>query len=94
MGDHGSSQGGTIDWGSELKVSVGVTNGEVVSVAERKVAMYYLGEERENKYRPAVNINMSLVDKRVYLKGEHASVVGVFQHFNFSTGEAFKPILR
>ena len=29
MGDHDINEGGTLDWGSEMKVSLGVTNGEV-----------------------------------------------------------------
>ena len=66
---------------------------KVVSVAERKVGMYYEGT-RDYYWRPAVNINMTLAEKKVFQKGEHASVVGVLQHFDFSTGEAFKPILR
>ena len=83
--------------GSKWSLRLGVSNdGEVVSVGQRELTVKAASteDERVNMARPLMDINMTLVEDRVFVRNDIVEVQGIMAHMFKSRGEGRTTFIR
>lgn len=83
--------------GSKWSLRLGVSNnGEVVSVGQRELTVNASStkDERVNMARPLMDINMTLVEDRVFIRNDIVQVQGIMAHMFKSRGEGKTTFIR
>ena len=86
----------TID-GSKWYLKLGVSNdGEVVSVGQRELTVKAAAtkDDRVKSARPLMDINMTLVEDKVFVRNDIVEVQGIMAHMFKSRGEGRTTFIR
>ena len=80
------------------KLTLGISNGdEVISVGERQIKFEIpqkIGKYYEWRYKPVIDINMNLLEDKVFSRNEIVIVEGIMEHTIKSNGESLRTQIR
>ena len=83
--------------GSKWSLRLGVSNdGQVVSVGQRELTIKAAStkDDRLNFNRPLIDINMTLVEDKVFVRNDIVQVQGIMAHMFKSRGEGRTTYIR
>ena len=83
--------------GSKWNLRLGVSNnGEVVSVGQRELTVKASSskDDRVKMARPLMDINMTIVEDKVFVRNEIVQVQGIMAHMFKSRGEGRTTFIR